>query len=57
MTTQPKRRGRPTLWVLYDLERVAWVVEQRSTELTPEDRELLRDVAARFERVADAYAR
>lgn len=58
MTTQLEhRRGRPTLWVLYDLERVAWVVEQRATELTPGDRQLLHAVAARLERVAGEYER
>lgn len=58
MTTRlANRRKHPTLWVLYDLERVAWVVEQRSTELTPEDRQLLHAVAARLERVAGEYER
>jgi len=50
-------RERLTLWVLFDLERVAWVVEQRATELTAEDRQLLHQVAARLERVAGEYER
>ena len=58
MTTQLwNPRGRSTLWALYDLERVAWVVEQRSTQLTPEERQLLHVVAARLERVAGEYER
>jgi hypothetical protein len=51
------QRERLTLWVLFDLERVAWVVEQRSTELTAGDRQLLHAVAARLERVAGEYER
>lgn len=58
MTAQlQNRRERPTLWVLFDLERVAWVVEQRSGELTADDRQLLHRVAARLERVAGEYER
>ncbi len=58
MTTQLwNERERLTLWVLFDLERVAWVVEQRASELTAEDRQLLHAVAARLERVAGEYER
>ena len=58
MTTQLwNQRERPTLWVLFDLERMAWAVEHRSTELTAEDRQLLHAVAARLERVAGEYER
>jgi hypothetical protein len=48
---------RLTLWVLFDLERLAWAVEHRSAELTAEDRRLLHAVAARLERVAAEYER
>ena len=53
MTTQLwNREQRLTPWALFDLERVAWVVEHRSRELTADERELLRAVAARFEEAA-----
>ena len=58
MTTQlwdPEQRLSP--WVLFDLERIAWVVEQRSQELTADERRLLRDVASRFQEAAAAGAR
>ena len=48
------RRERLTPWALFDLERIAWVVDQRRDELTPEERLLLRTVAARFARAAQA---
>jgi hypothetical protein len=41
-------------WVLFDLERIAWVVEQRRDELTPGERAVLRAVAARLAQAADA---
>ena len=53
MTTQLwDRRERLTPWVLFDLERIAWVVEQRRDELTPEERAVLRSAAARLARAA-----
>jgi hypothetical protein len=53
MTTQLwDQRERLTPWVIFDLERIAWVVEHRSADLTPEEQRLLRAVAARLERVA-----
>lgn len=55
MTTQlwsPDERLTP--WVLFDLERIAWVVERRANELTDEERRVLRNVAARFQQVAGA---
>ena len=53
MTTQLwDQRERLTPWVIFDLERIAWVVEQRSADLTPDEQRLLRAVAARLERVA-----
>jgi hypothetical protein len=58
MTTQLwHQEERLTPWVLFDLERIAWVVEQRSAELTAEERDLLRVVAARLERAADSAIR
>ena len=55
MTTQLwDRRERSTPWVLFDLERIAWVVDQRRAELTPDERLVLRTVAARFARAAQA---
>jgi hypothetical protein len=53
MTTQLwDRQERLTPWVLFDLERIAWVVERRRDELTPEERGVLRIVAARFAQAA-----
>ena len=53
MTTQLwDRRERLTPWVLFDLERIAWVVEQRRDELTADERRVLRTVAARFAQAA-----
>lgn len=55
MTTQLwDRRERLTPWVLFDLERIAWVVEQRRDELTPDERAVLHAVAARFAQAAEA---
>jgi hypothetical protein len=58
MTTQLwDRLERLTPWVLFDLERIAWVVEQRRDELTPDERRVLRAVAARFAQAAEAPER
>jgi hypothetical protein len=38
-----------------DPERIAWVVEQRRDELTPDERRVLRAVAARFTRAAGPH--
>ena len=55
MTTQLwDRRERLTPWVLFDLERIAWVVEQRRDELTPDERAVLRTVAGRLAQAARA---
>ena len=55
MTTQLwDQRERLTPWVIYDLERIAWVVEERSDELTADEQRLLRSVAERLARVARA---
>jgi hypothetical protein len=39
---------RLTPWVLFDLERVAWIVEQRAGELTVEERLLVREASDRM---------
>ena len=53
MTTQLwDQRERLTPWVIFDLERIAWVVEQRSADLTQDERRLLRGVAARLAQAA-----
>lgn len=43
-------------WVLYDLERVAWIVEARASELTTNERELLREVVERMSRALNSTA-
>jgi len=45
-TWAPRSRLQP--WILYDLERVAWIVEARAAELTAEERALVRDAVARM---------
>jgi len=42
---------RLTPWVVFDLERVAWVVEQRAADLSKEER---RVVGAAIRRMLDA---
>jgi hypothetical protein len=39
---------RLTPWLVLDLPRAAWVVEKRAAELTPEERRIVRDAAARI---------
>jgi hypothetical protein len=41
-------------WVLYDLERVAWLVEARASELTTDERHLLRQVVGRMSRALNS---
>jgi hypothetical protein len=54
MTTQLwEPESRLTPWALLDLERIAWVAELRAKELTDEERQILRNVAQRLQRVAD----
>ena len=52
MTQLWDRRERLTPWVLFDLERIAWVVEERRGELTPEERLVPRNVSARLAQAA-----
>lgn len=46
------RRLQP--WVIYDLERVAWIVEARAGDLTESERALVRDAVARMARAVEA---
>lgn len=39
---------RLTPWIVLDLPRAAWVVEQRAAELTDEERQTVRDAATRL---------
>jgi hypothetical protein len=39
---------RLTPWIVLDLPRAAWVVENRAGELTAEERQIVRDAAARM---------
>lgn len=45
--------SRLTPWVIYDLERIAWVVELRANELTDDERRIVRNVARRFLAITD----
>jgi hypothetical protein len=46
---------RLTPWLALDLPRAAWIVERRAAELTAEERQIVRDAAARMLRaVGDA---
>lgn len=48
--------SRLTPWALLDLERIAWIAEMRAGDLTDDERRVLRDVAARLQRVAELSA-
>lgn len=37
-----------TPWVLFDLERVAWVLEQQAGELTVDERRVVREAGERM---------
>lgn len=39
---------RLTPWMVMDLPRAAWVLERRAGELTVEERQIVRDAAARM---------
>ena len=39
---------RLTPWIVLDLPRAAWVVERRAAELTAEERQIVREAAARM---------
>jgi hypothetical protein len=44
----PGERLQP--WVVYDLERVAWIIEARAGELTEQERAIVRDAVTRIGR-------
>jgi hypothetical protein len=39
---------RLTPWALFDLDRIAWIVEQRADELTEEERRVVREASERM---------
>lgn len=43
---RPEERLTP--WFVFDLDRLAWVVEQRTAELTDEERRLVRECSERM---------
>jgi hypothetical protein len=45
---------RLTPWVVYDLERIAWVIELRAGDLTDEEERIVRAAAARMLAALDA---
>lgn len=45
-TWAPDKRLAP--WVLYDLDRIAWITEMRSGDLTEEEREMVATAARRL---------
>jgi hypothetical protein len=44
---------RLTPWVLFDLDRIAWIVEQRADELTEEERRVVREASERMLQATD----
>ncbi|MEO6822923.1 MAG: hypothetical protein ABI468_11050 [Candidatus Nanopelagicales bacterium] len=48
--------SRLTPYVLFDLERVAWIAEMRAGELTERERAILRDTGQRLLAAADGSA-
>ena len=46
----PAAGERLTPWMIHDLPRIAWIVEYRAAELTDEERQIIRDAAARMQR-------
>ena len=48
-----ERDGRLTPWLVHDLPRIAWIVESRTSELTDEERQIVRDAVARMQRALD----
>jgi len=39
---------RLTPWVVYDLQRIAWVIELRAADLTAEEESIVREAATRM---------
>jgi hypothetical protein len=48
-----ERDGRLTPWLVHDLPRIAWIVESRTSELTDEERQIVRDAVTRMQRALD----
>ena len=48
-----ERDGRLTPWLVHDLPRIAWIVESRTSELTDEERRIVRDAVTRMQRALD----
>ena len=48
ITSAWRPEERLTPWLLFDLDRLAWVVEQRAAELTDEERRLVRESSERM---------
>ena len=51
-----ERDGRLTPWLVHDLPRIAWIVESRTSELTDEERQIVRDAITRMQRALDPGA-
>jgi hypothetical protein len=48
-----ERDGRLTPWLVHDLPRIAWIVESRTSELTDEERQIVREAVTRMQRALD----
>jgi hypothetical protein len=48
-----ERDGRLTPWLVHDLPRIAWIVESRTSELTDDERQIVRDAITRMQRALD----
>jgi hypothetical protein len=51
-----ERDGRLTPWLVHDLPRIAWIVESRTSELTDEERQIVREAITRMQRALDTTA-
>jgi len=49
----PGRDERLTPWLIHDLPRIAWIVEYRLTELTKQERQIVRDAITRMQRALE----
>jgi hypothetical protein len=49
----PEHEERLTPWLIHDLPRIAWIVEQRASELTDEERQIVRAAITRMLRALD----
>jgi hypothetical protein len=48
-----ERDGRLTPWLVHDLPRIAWIVESRTSELTDDERQIVRDAISRMQRALE----